>query len=345
MKTNLRWTVLAVALLGACGDDDDNGNVAGQGGTSASGTSGTSGSGGTGGATAGQGGTISGGSGQGGAGAGGAAGSSAAGASGSAGSGQSSLACPGLVMGPTGHLTGQTLKVGALDRTYSLDVPAAFDPAKKIPVVFVFHGDGGDGEGIRGGYNFGAVAGNDAIFVYPDATADSGKSFDISHVNNLDLDFFDALNASLAQSYCVDPARVFAAGMSRGGYFANWLGCQRGDKLRAIAPHSGSIYSDEANVQYTDEGSLVCPTPAPAAIVFHGESDNVVPFKDGQYGLLEWTVANTCGQSSKPFDPSPCVAYDGCKADHPVVWCAIPGLGHDIWQKATQATWNFFKSL
>ena len=61
--------------------------------------------------------------------------------------------------------------------------------------------------------------------------------------------------------------------------------------------------------------------------------------------FFQWTTENTCQQGTDPFDPAPCVAHQGCKAEHPVVWCAIPGLGHDIWAKGTEASWKFFSGL
>jgi len=43
-----------------------------------------------------------------------------------------------------------------------------------------------------------------------------------------------------------------------------------------------------------------------------------------------------------PIAPSPCVEHNGCAAGKPVVWCAVPGLGHDVWDHAAEAIWAFF---
>jgi hypothetical protein len=34
---------------------------------------------------------------------------------------------------------------------------------------------------------------------------------------------------------------------------------------------------------------------------------------------------NHCGTTTKPVDPSPCVAYDGCDEGYPVTWCEWDG--------------------
>jgi hypothetical protein len=36
------------------------------------------------------------------------------------------------------------------------------------------------------------------------------------------------------------------------------------------------------------------------------------------------------------------VAYAGCA--RPVVWCAIDGVGHEIWSGAAAAIWKFFET-
>lgn len=329
--------------------------TAGSGGTAGSATGGASGAAGTG-ATAG--GTTAGAAGSSGtagsggaagkstAGSGGAAGSAGAGTSGSAGAGGSAAgACPGIAPGPTGHLTKQTIVVKGATRGYSLDVPAPLDSARAYPLVFVLHGDGGTGEGIRGSYGFAALAGNDAIFVYPDAVAPAKSwNVDTPPPNNPDIDLFDGLLTTLSSAYCVDAARVFAAGMSRGGFFANRLGCDRGDKLRAIAPHSGSLYA-ATSAGYDNDGHVICTTDGPAVIQFHGASDAAVPAKDGRYARDQWVFESTCGKSTVAYSPSPCVAYQGCEAAHPVVWCEVPGLGHALWSEAPSATWTFFQTL
>jgi polyhydroxybutyrate depolymerase len=56
--------------------------------------------------------------------------------------------------------------------------------------------------------------------------------------------------------------------------------------------------------------------------------------------VSHWKWANGCSAKSTATAPAPCVTYDGCKS--PVVWCRIPGLGHEVWDGGAKATWEFF---
>lgn len=233
-----------------------------------------------------------------------------------------------------GLLSGESIEIDGITRTYQLEVPSNYDPSKPYPIVWVFHGDGGWADQNRTMFGFNKVAGDDAIFVYPNGL---GKSFDLETPTdeNKDVALFDQLTASLASSYCVDTSRVFATGFSNGAFFSNFLGCMRGDKLRGIASHSGGgpygPISDK------------CVGPAPAALVVHGTLDIIVSPNDATQSLDHWTEANECDDSTSGSSPSPCVAYNGCKK--PVEKCIIPAMGHILAPGATAKTWSFFSGL
>lgn len=232
-------------------------------------------------------------------------------------------------------------------RTYSRFVPTDYDASRSYPVVFAFHGDGGTGSSIRDALGLETPAASNAIFVYPDATEDSGRSFDLEtpRASNADMQLVVDILADLDGSYHVDHSRVFATGMSRGGYFVNFLNCRFGTALlRAIAAHSGSgPYGPD--VEYDENGHLMCEATAAAALMIHGTADNVVPIDDGRYSRFEWLWHNQCSETTTPIAPSPCVQYDGCLAGKPVEWCEIPGLGHAVWSQAGTAIWSFFASF
>jgi polyhydroxybutyrate depolymerase len=241
----------------------------------------------------------------------------------------------------TGLSTGLTLSVAGKDRSYDLSVPGGYDPMRAYRLVFVFHGGGGSAKGARTTFKLEGIAGDAAIFVYPQGLGD--WDLDTPADANDDVAFFDAMLEELEGELCVDSARVFATGSSNGAYFANQLGCRRGARLRAIASHAGGgPYENDG--RYDDDGHLICAggTP-PAALVVHGEADAVVAPSEGKGSVEHWRWANHCGDDTTPYSPAPCVAYGGCAA--PVVWCRIPGLGHGVWEKGPQATWDFFASF
>jgi poly(3-hydroxybutyrate) depolymerase len=79
------------------------------------------------------------------------------------------------------------------------------------------------------------VTGADAILVHPNCLGDAP-----TRDNQRDLMLFDALLTRIESTYCVDQARVFAAGHGSGAFFVSALGCIRGNVLRGIAPLSAS---------------------------------------------------------------------------------------------------------
>lgn len=248
---------------------------------------------------------------------------------------------------PTGFQPVVHLTSSDVDRTYSLFVPEAYDPNHAYPVVFGFHGDGGTGAGVRGDLALEDQANGEAIFVYPDATEESSRSFDLETplATNADMRLFTDILDALDALYHIDRARVFATGVSRGGYFVNFLNCRLGSlRLRAIAPVAGSgPYGPDD--EFDPDGHFMCEATAVAALLIHGVDDDVVPLPDAEYSRFQWTWANECADTTTAYDPAPCVSSDGCAAGRPVVWCAIPGLGHAVWSEAPQVIWGFFASL
>jgi polyhydroxybutyrate depolymerase len=236
---------------------------------------------------------------------------------------------------------GVPVMAGGKARTYVLSVPPAYDAARAYPLVFVFHSGGRTGASARDYFSLAGIAEGEAIVVYPDGL--SGEwDLESPAAKNPDVALFDAILASTEATLCVDAARVFATGSSMGAYFVNQLGCRRGSKLRAIAPHSGSGPYDAASA-YDDEGHLRCPDSPVAAMIFHGDKDTSVALADGKASRDHWAWANGCKGAPAPTEPSPCVAYTGCA--RPVLWCQIPGGTHRIWADGPKATWHFFQSF
>lgn len=244
-----------------------------------------------------------------------------------------------------GFLGSQTIAVNGEDRTYELYVPDGYDGKTTYPLIFVFHGDGGTGAGIRGAFDLENESGKGAIIVYPDGL---GKTWDIDDAAGLkkDVSFVDAVAADLTKTHCVNASKVFAVGFSKGAYFTNQLACTTTTPLRAVVTHAGGgpFYLDGAGMKFDDQGDLVCPAPAVAALQVQGSSDNSVPVSEGQKARDHWLAANGCKSTTSAYDPSPCVAYDGCAAERPEVWCQVPGMGHTIWPgEGTKVTWGFLK--
>jgi poly(3-hydroxybutyrate) depolymerase len=240
-----------------------------------------------------------------------------------------SLGCG--VAGAIAGLQTKTTKVGSTERTYQLVVPAAYDPSKALPLVFVFHGLGGDAKQIRYYLDMEDEAAGQALFVYPEGVAQPSQG-GLTAWALEDVNFFDAMLNDVSASLCVDRKRVFAAGHSFGAYMSNLVGCERGDVVRGIAPVSGGIVAG------------ACKGPV-AVWLAHGDKDATVKQSESITARDHWLKVNGCEATSKPASPGACVSYDGCSPGHPVTWCSFPGGHFPLPAYTEQAIWDFFKAL
>lgn len=259
---------------------------------------------------------------------------------------------PGITCGTAeaaakkGFVGQQSITVGGSARSYALYVPDGYDGNKLWPLVFVFHGDGGTGAGIRSSFKLEAESANGAIFVYPDG---EGKTWVIDNAAGIgkDVAFVDAIAASIQKTHCVNTKKIFAVGFSKGAYFTNMLGCLSKTALRGVVGHAGGgpFGLDGSGTKFDGQGNLVCPSPPVAALQVQGEADNTVPLDEGQKARDHWRRVNQCATTSKASSPSPCIAYDNCAPGRPEIWCQVPGLGHQIWPtNGTKVTWDFIQA-
>ncbi len=229
----------------------------------------------------------------------------------------------------------QTIMVEGMERSYILALPDGYDPAQGYPLVFAWHGRGGDASTSRIYFNVEEASQGAAIFVYPNglplAEMNDETGWDLDP-NNEDFALFDALLAEMNATLCLD-GRVFSTGHSFGGYMSNALGCFRGDVVRAIGLVAGG-------------GPFGGPCVGQvAAWLAHGSLDMVVPLSQGEMSRNHWSDANGCAAETEAVDPAPCTAFTGCDAGFPVTWCEhdIPDfLGHTWPSWAGPAIWKFF---
>ena len=138
------------------------------------------------------------------------------------------------------------LTVGGLPRTFDVHLPANYDPSKATPVVLNFHGLGSNA-GQQQAYSK-MIAKSDAegfIAVHPEGTGarqswNAGYCCEAAVQNNTDdVAFVRAMLDELESRLCVDKDRVFAAGMSNGGFMSHRLACDLSDRIAAVAPVAG----------------------------------------------------------------------------------------------------------
>lgn len=172
-----------------------------------------------------------------------------------------------------------TLEHGGHQRSWLAYVPAAKSPSPAL--VLVMHGSLGDGEQMREAtrYGFDVLAERHGfIAVYPDGyerhwnDCRGGADYAANLENIDDVGFLRALVARMVDEQGVDPARVFATGLSNGGQMAYRLGLEAPDLVAGIAAMAASLADP---IACEPAGGAV------AALVMNGTEDPVNPYEGG----------------------------------------------------------------
>ena len=135
-----------------------------------------------------------------------------------------------------------------------------------------------------------------------------------------DVGFADAILDELETLLCVDEKRIFATGLSNGGFLSHRLACERAERYAAVAPVAAF------------NGMASCnPSRGISMIAFNGTADKLVSYAASQSSNQAWVTRNGCNptptETFKKGD-SHCDTYSGCKDGAEVVFCTIDDGGH-----------------
>jgi polyhydroxybutyrate depolymerase len=175
-------------------------------------------------------------------------------------------------------------KIAGHDRRYIEYAPAALQPG--APLVFVFHGGGGDGPLIREstGFEFDMLADQFGFVVaYPDGVGrgwNSCRKRVASEAKQLRIDdvaFIEAIIAHEAAAHGIDVKRVFATGHSFGGQISYRLALERPNEFAGIAAISANLPAP------TDNDCAIAAGTIPV-MVMNGTDDPVSPYRGGRTG-------------------------------------------------------------
>ncbi len=314
--------ILLVLLVSTCGEESADETQAATGGARD-----------TGGVSSGFGAASSGGTGTGGA----SSGTAGVAGNGVAGNGGGSPTTSGCGTSAPSGAQNRTLQLFGTTRGFVLSVPDDYDATKPYPLVFAWHGQGGDGALARRYFGVEDAAAGSAIFVYPDGLPLLGDdtAWDLAP-DGVDVALFDALLSQVSAEYCLDTSRIFSTGHSYGGYMTNRLGCSRANVLRGVASVAGGP-------PFGPGRDAPCVGKV-AALLVHGESDSDVEIAEGERARDRYLGANACQATAQADGPAPCVRYEGCSEEDPVVWCMHQG-DHAWPDFAGSAIAEFFAGL
>jgi polyhydroxybutyrate depolymerase len=228
--------------------------------------------------------------------------------------------------------------VGGVEREALVYIPESAKQ-KAAPIIFVFHGHGGNMNNILRGKGFDKLW-PEAIIVSPQGLNTPGQLTDPKgelpgwqkapgDMNDRDLLFFDAILKTFNDEYKIDDKRVYATGHSNGGGFTYVLMEARSDVLAAVAPCAASAVRALTRIK-----------PKPIMHII-GENDPLVKPEWQEATIKGILNINTCSKDGQVY-ATDAIIYPSSTGNPVVVY--KHKAGHSFPQEAVAVVVQFFKS-
>jgi len=255
-------------------------------------------------------------------------------------------------------------------REYILYVPKSYDRSKASPLVISMHGADNWPSFQMNLTQWNTLADEQGVIVvYPAGEGGGPKVWQMkgsrTPARMPDVVFISELIDRLEASYNIDPARIYANGLSNGGGMTWALSCTLSHRIAAFGPVAPAV---TLTLDFCDDAR-----PAPM-IAFHGTGDRFTPYYGAKVWLApfpfpsipEWTAnwarRNRCApnpiESAAAADVTR-LEYTNCADEAAVVLYTITGGGH-TWPggtpmpewlvgpttqsiNATRLMWDFFR--
>jgi polyhydroxybutyrate depolymerase len=223
---------------------------------------------------------------------------------------RSVLGTAGL-LGCDAATTETVFREAASQRPYRVVTRRDHDKTRKSAVLFALHAYSTPPDILPTAFSLAdrASAERGMILVIPEGTKDDeGKLFwnaTLGCCGNSerppdDLAYLRAVLREVKRTYAVDPERVYAVGVSNGGFMAHRWACAPGGDLRGIAALAG--------VGPAPEDGACAPSVPVRVLQVHGDADDVIRFEGGKARrgtypsaratVDRWSALNAC-------DPKP----------------------------------------
>lgn len=196
------------------------------------------------------------------------------------------------------------LRVDGAARRYRLYTPPVLDDARAIALVVALHGSENSVDSFVEATELDDAAdAHSFVVAYPEGTSllwnggfccTSGRGSAAG-----DVRFLEQVIADVSGSRRIDPARVYAVGVSGGGVMAYRLACDRPELVAGVVSVSGAMSDDP------------CDSSRPVSVMeIHGTADGIVPYGGGRVQ----------GGATAPALPAPAVvagwaARNGCAGE------------------------------
>tara|TARA_B100000676_G_scaffold294033_1_gene331542 strand:- start:412 stop:1434 length:1023 start_codon:yes stop_codon:yes gene_type:complete len=164
-------------------------------------------------------------------------------------------------------------------RTYYVSYPDNIEEEDSAPLIINMHGYGSSALSQRFYSEMDEYANALGMaVVYPQGIVNSfgytswnvGTFWDFSNLD--DVGFIDAMINKISRDFNIDEDRIYACGMSNGGYMSYELACELENKIVAFGSVTGNFMLNESS------GQLCEFTREIPIIHFHGTADSVVDY-------------------------------------------------------------------
>lgn len=218
----------------------------------------------------------------------------------------------GLYTGPISLPTGDSRRNPA-----KLYLPLQYDAQEKWPLVILLHGFTGTAEGEDAylSTRF-RVSTRGFILLTPEGLPTpngvhgakgedlSGKQFwnatdaccDFGATGVDDVGYLTNLIESVASTYKVDRNRIYVFGHSNGGFMANRLACEIGDRLAGVASLAGGTFKDPAACKDQTRLSYLQIHAVDDATIAYGDDPK---YAGGKATVDQWLKRNGCTNKMK----------------------------------------------
>jgi len=230
----------------------------------------------------------------------------------------SPLSSPSVSPGPLSPDGGRGYQHGRVSEhgdmyPYAVYVPSSLKAGPAAPLVVVLHGCDMTADQMAAASQYDALAERDRFIVlYPDVDTLDAESYrrcwrgiwapDLEGRGVGDASAIADMTGAVIRRWHADPGRVYAIGISAGGFETSILAAYYPDLYAAIGIHSGAPYlgaepgclpaspdtADTAKLAGDALDAMGSRVRVMPVIVIHGDADPAVPYRCGQQALAQW---------------------------------------------------------
>jgi polyhydroxybutyrate depolymerase len=238
------------------------------------------------------------------------------------------------------------LSVGSSQREYYLYIPTNIRSSQSVPLVIGLHGGRGQPQRFAETTQFNSLAQKQGFMVvYPagiERNWNDGRDSNTLPTQD-DVAFIRSVIDDIQATHKIDSSRIYATGISNGGFMTQRLACELSDRISAFASVASTIPAPP---------SSACKSSAPVAMLtINSPDDKFIPWQGGtmtkgQGGTILsvadmvdfWRTKNGCSQKPLVTILKGKIPDDGtkveiasdrtCQSGKEVIRITIVGGGH-----------------